>query len=122
MSESYNVGDVVGRLTITSLQPLTCKCECGTVVDHYRPWNFRNGVKSCGCLHRGPNPTASWWARANYIPIKCVNPLEKNDARVWRVQCSFCGKEHVKKESSCRKAAFKPERSGCSKCYRSAKR
>lgn len=118
MSESYNVGDVVGRLTITSLNPLVCQCSCGSVVTRYRMWNLRNGCKSCGCLHRGPNYEAAVWRRAKYRPIRCLTPEEKHVARLWHAACALCDREYDITEKALYSAAQKPKRKGCIGCYR----
>jgi hypothetical protein len=114
---TFEVGDVVGRLTVTSLNPFVCICSCGVTVSHYRQWNLRNGCKSCGCLHRGPNHEANVWRRANYTPIECTTPDAKHVARIWRAACSFCKREYTLSEKAVYSAAQKPNRKGCIGCY-----
>ncbi|NBV88569.1 MAG: hypothetical protein EBR88_03495 [Betaproteobacteria bacterium] len=118
MSEPFNVGDVIGRLTVTCLKPFTCQCECGSVVMRYRPWTLRNGVKSCGCLHRGPNYQATVWRRAKYRPIECITPTEKHGGRIWKAACLGCDREYQLTEKALYSAAQKPHRRGCYGCYR----
>lgn len=117
MSE-FSVGDVVGRLTITSLNPLVCQCSCGNVVERYRPCNLRNGCKSCGCLHRGPNYEATVWSRAKYRPIECLTPGEKHEGRIWKAACVICDREYTLTEKALYSAAQKTHRKGCVGCYR----
>jgi hypothetical protein len=114
---NFEVGDVVGYLTVTSIEPFVCNCACGEVVSHYRPWNLRNGCKSCGCMHRGPRPNADWWVRAKIKPIKCLNPDDKHGLRRWVVACAGCGLQREASEWNCRKASYKPGRKGCFQCH-----
>jgi hypothetical protein len=114
----FEVGDVVGRLTITSLKPFICQCSCGNVVERYRPCNLRNGCKSCGCLHRGPNYEATVWKRAKYRPIECLTPGEKHEGRIWKAACTICDREYTITEKALYSAAQKPQRKGCVECYR----
>ena len=93
------VGEVYGNLTVLSLKPFVCLCACGETVRRYGAWVVRNGVKSCGCLHRGPNPRAYWWTRAKIRPLECLTPDEKHDTRIWRIACAVCGAEREATEA-----------------------
>lgn len=114
------VGETYGNLTVLSVTPFVCLCACGETVRRYGAWVVRNGVKSCGCLHRGPNPRAYWWSRAKIRPLECLTPDEKHDTRIWRIACAVCGAEREATETQCRKASFQQGRRGCKRCYRKA--
>lgn len=93
----FTVGQVIGKLTITSLVPFKQTCECGAACKWKRIDIIKNGVRSCGC----GKPTG--------VPIKpgatfgIYKVIERGDGpRKWVVQCKRCKQSKVVGEPNLR--------------------
>lgn len=93
----FEVGQVVGRLTITSLVPFQQVCACGAQTKWKRIDLIKNGVRSCGC---GRPPGAPIVPGAVFGIFKVIERAE--GPRKWVVECKRCKQQKTVGEPNLR--------------------
>lgn len=104
---SYQTKDVVGqkfgKLTILCMHldkkpiTVTCKCDCGNIVELNKSYVVNGHTKSCGCLQ--PQATSQarkkdWSNKESLTGVKYIRNTNTKDnygRYIWECLCPFCG-------------------------------
>ena len=91
------------RLTILKVNwekspiTVTCKCDCGNIVEIYKNDVINGYTKSCGCLQKemaSVNNTKDFTGYISETGVKILYRYKKNDKNqwLWACECPYCNK------------------------------
>lgn len=103
----FVVGQVIGRLTVTSLVPFQQECSCGSITKWKRIDLIKNGVRSCGCGRTIGAPIVPGAKFGIFTVVERADGLRK-----WVVQCKRCKQKKIVGEPNLRYGRQKR----CSQC------